>query len=190
MDIFHIHLFLKLYCLFEKTENKRKRGRGWPIKKTFTVVIVRHTRGFIRLATTSSVNASFYFSCASFSYWRRIYRSSSSSTEKRNTRPAFPLPPSPSSSAPPLPSPVSTPPPSPSLSLSRRLVHCPPLSPGIKCLSLNKCLFCGQRPKNLVIITWAVLVLDTSLVYFWVHFWGHFWFESGRRSRTCPSLVG
>ena len=26
-----------LYCLFEKTENKRKRGRGWPIffKKTF-----------------------------------------------------------------------------------------------------------------------------------------------------------
>ena len=68
MDIFHIHLFLKLYCLFEKTENKRKRGRGWPIKKTFTVVIVRHTRGFIRLATTSSVNASFYFSCASFSY--------------------------------------------------------------------------------------------------------------------------
>ena len=26
----------KLYCLLEKTENKRKRGRGWPIfiKKT------------------------------------------------------------------------------------------------------------------------------------------------------------
>ena len=29
-DIFHIHLLLKLYCLFEKTENKQKRGRGWP----------------------------------------------------------------------------------------------------------------------------------------------------------------
>ena len=30
MDIFHIDLFLKLYWLFEKTENKQKRGRGWP----------------------------------------------------------------------------------------------------------------------------------------------------------------
>ena len=29
-DIF-THLLQKLYCLFEKTENKRKRGRGWPI---------------------------------------------------------------------------------------------------------------------------------------------------------------
>ena len=28
--IFHIHLLWKLYCLFEKTENKQKRGRGWP----------------------------------------------------------------------------------------------------------------------------------------------------------------
>ena len=27
---FHIDLLLKLYCLFEKTENKQKRGRGWP----------------------------------------------------------------------------------------------------------------------------------------------------------------
>ena len=25
------HIFVvKLYCLFEKTENKQKRGRGWP----------------------------------------------------------------------------------------------------------------------------------------------------------------
>ena len=39
-DIFHIHLLLKLYCLFEKTENKQKKGRGWPIfkKKTKSVV--------------------------------------------------------------------------------------------------------------------------------------------------------
>ena len=27
-DIFHIDFLLKLDCLFEKTENKRKRGRG------------------------------------------------------------------------------------------------------------------------------------------------------------------
>ena len=42
MDIFS-HLFVvKLYwSLFEKTENKRKRGRGWPInKKTIRAVIV------------------------------------------------------------------------------------------------------------------------------------------------------
>ena len=31
LDIFHIDLLKKLYCLVEKTENKRKRGRGWPI---------------------------------------------------------------------------------------------------------------------------------------------------------------
>ena len=30
LDLFHIDLLLKLY-LFEKTENKRKRGRGWAI---------------------------------------------------------------------------------------------------------------------------------------------------------------
>ena len=30
-DIFHIDLLLELNFLFEKTENKRKRGRGWPI---------------------------------------------------------------------------------------------------------------------------------------------------------------
>ena len=28
LDIFHIDLLQKLYCLFEKTENKRKRGLG------------------------------------------------------------------------------------------------------------------------------------------------------------------
>ena len=34
IDIFYIDLLYKLYgCLFEKTENKRKRGRGWPIFK-------------------------------------------------------------------------------------------------------------------------------------------------------------
>ena len=32
-DIFHVDLLLKLYCLFEKTENKRKRVWGWPIFK-------------------------------------------------------------------------------------------------------------------------------------------------------------
>ena len=32
---FHIDLF-KLYYLFEKTENKLKRGRGWPIEYNFT----------------------------------------------------------------------------------------------------------------------------------------------------------
>ena len=31
---FHIDLF-KLYYLFEKTENKLKRGRGWPIEYNF-----------------------------------------------------------------------------------------------------------------------------------------------------------
>ena len=37
MTFFHIDLLLKLYCLFEKTKNKQKRGHGWPIflKKTF-----------------------------------------------------------------------------------------------------------------------------------------------------------
>ena len=33
LDIFHIELLLKLYCLFEKTKNKQKRGRYWPIFK-------------------------------------------------------------------------------------------------------------------------------------------------------------
>ena len=33
MTFFRIDLLLKLFCLFEKTKNKRKRGRGWPIKK-------------------------------------------------------------------------------------------------------------------------------------------------------------
>ena len=28
---FNINLLQKLYCLFEKTQNKQKRGRGWPI---------------------------------------------------------------------------------------------------------------------------------------------------------------
>ena len=28
LDIFHIDLLQKLYCLFEKTENKQKRGTG------------------------------------------------------------------------------------------------------------------------------------------------------------------
>ena len=33
---FHDDLLLKLYCLFGKTEDKRKRGRGWPFfKKRF-----------------------------------------------------------------------------------------------------------------------------------------------------------
>ena len=35
-DIFNIDLLLKLYCLFENTENKRKRGQSWPIQITFT----------------------------------------------------------------------------------------------------------------------------------------------------------
>ena len=33
IDIFHIDWLQKLYCLFEKTENKLKRGRGRPIFK-------------------------------------------------------------------------------------------------------------------------------------------------------------
>ena len=36
MDIFHIDLLQKLYCLFEKTENKRKRGRDF--KKYYWIV--------------------------------------------------------------------------------------------------------------------------------------------------------
>ena len=28
---FYFELLQKLYCLFEKTENKRKRGQGWSI---------------------------------------------------------------------------------------------------------------------------------------------------------------
>ena len=31
-DIFYFEILLKLYCLFEKTENSRKRDQGWPIK--------------------------------------------------------------------------------------------------------------------------------------------------------------
>ena len=31
MDIFRIDLLKELSCLLEKTENKRIRGRGWPI---------------------------------------------------------------------------------------------------------------------------------------------------------------
>ena len=31
LTFFHIYWLYKLYCLFEKTENKLKRGRGWPI---------------------------------------------------------------------------------------------------------------------------------------------------------------
>ena len=31
LDIFHIYLKQKLYCLVEIDENKRKRGREWPI---------------------------------------------------------------------------------------------------------------------------------------------------------------
>ena len=32
MTFFHIDLLQNLYgCLFEKTENKQKKGRGWPI---------------------------------------------------------------------------------------------------------------------------------------------------------------
>ena len=41
-DIFNIDLLLKLYCLFEKTEYKIKRGRDWPIfkwKTTFWGVV-------------------------------------------------------------------------------------------------------------------------------------------------------
>ena len=34
-DIFHKYFLQKLYCLFEKTENKRKSGPGLPIKKIF-----------------------------------------------------------------------------------------------------------------------------------------------------------
>ena len=33
MTFFHIDLLLALYCLFEKTKNKRKRDRGWSIFK-------------------------------------------------------------------------------------------------------------------------------------------------------------
>ena len=33
MTFFHIDLLKNLYCLFEKTENKQNRGRGWPFKK-------------------------------------------------------------------------------------------------------------------------------------------------------------
>ena len=29
------HFVVKLYCLFEKTENKLKRGREWPFKNRF-----------------------------------------------------------------------------------------------------------------------------------------------------------
>ena len=41
MDItyFHIDLLLELYCLFEKTENKRKRGWGWPIFLKKNIII-------------------------------------------------------------------------------------------------------------------------------------------------------
>ena len=48
-DIF-THLLQKLYCLFEKTENKRKRGRGWPIfrKKIACEGTTGHTKNPLR----------------------------------------------------------------------------------------------------------------------------------------------
>ena len=33
MTFFHIDLLQELHCLFEKTKNKVKRVRAWPIKK-------------------------------------------------------------------------------------------------------------------------------------------------------------
>ena len=36
-DIFHIDLLLKLYCLFEKAENKQKEAVIGPFKKTLDV---------------------------------------------------------------------------------------------------------------------------------------------------------
>ena len=58
LDGFFSHiLVVKLYCLFEKTENKRKRGMGWPIFKiialakthnSFNLIIHQlHVQGFI-----------------------------------------------------------------------------------------------------------------------------------------------
>ena len=35
LNFFHIDLLLELNCLLKKTENKRKRGWGWPICKKF-----------------------------------------------------------------------------------------------------------------------------------------------------------
>ena len=37
MTFFHIDLLLKMYCLFEKTKNNHRSGRGWPtfLKKHF-----------------------------------------------------------------------------------------------------------------------------------------------------------
>ena len=53
---------------------------------------------------------------------------------------------------------------------------------------------CGQRPKDQV-ITWVVLVvLDTSLIYFWGAILSYtsgllFWFKTSRRPRTIPGPV-
>ena len=41
MDIFHIICFKIVYCLKEKDANKRKRGRGCPIKKHISIAVFR-----------------------------------------------------------------------------------------------------------------------------------------------------
>ena len=45
---FHIDFLLKLYCLFEKTDNKQKRGGGWSIfQKTYSSWLVHIAIDFI-----------------------------------------------------------------------------------------------------------------------------------------------
>ena len=44
MDTFHIDLLSKLYCLFEKTENKQKDARGWIKKVSFGDLIVQQKK--------------------------------------------------------------------------------------------------------------------------------------------------
>ena len=52
---------------------------------------------------------------------------------------------------------------------------------------------CGQWPKDLVItsvLLIIIIVLDSSLIYFWGYFWGYTsGFKTGRRPRTSPGLV-
>ena len=53
-DFFHIVLLWRLYCLFEKTENKWKRGQGWPIflKKIPTLESWLVSYSFLRFPQT------------------------------------------------------------------------------------------------------------------------------------------
>ena len=62
---------VKLYCLFEKTENKRKRSRGWPIFKkncrrgvrNIAILLLWAQSKLVRIAVASDTRRSRFESC-------------------------------------------------------------------------------------------------------------------------------